>query len=194
MTSTPTSKDAIIVVDVQNDFCEGGALEVTGANSIIPIINAIVPRFRNRVFTRDWHPPDHCSFSDNPRFVDMSWPVHCVANTRGAEYHPELNVPEDVVEVNKATEPGKEAYSDFEGTGLGDRLRAAGVSRVFVCGLATDYCVKNTALDALREGFDVVVLEDACRAVDVPPGTGAAALDEMRDAGAVMATSEDIVK
>lgn len=158
----------------------------------MPIINALVPRFQHRIFTRDWHPDNHCSFTEEPAFVDMSWPVHCVAGSEGAAYHPDLRVPDDTLQVRKGTDPDKEAYSGFQGTELAEKLRALGIERVFVCGLATDYCVKNTALDAARAGFDVIVLKDACRAVDIPPGSGDQALEEMEEAGVELASSRDI--
>ena len=186
------STDAMIVVDVQNDFCPGGALAVAGGDEIVPLINGLVRRFRHSVFTRDWHPADHCSFEDPPRFVDGSWPAHCVQDTAGAVFHTDLLVPDRVMVVSKATGPSKEAYSGFDDTTLAEDLRAHGVTRLFVCGLATDYCVKATALDGLKAGFDVVIVEDACRGVDNPPGAAAAALDAMRAAGAVVCGAEDV--
>lgn len=179
-----TEKDGLIVVDVQNDFCPGGALAVTEGDQVVPVINRLLPRFQTRVFTRDWHPENHCSFSDAPEMKDGSWPVHCVAGTEGAAFHPGLDVPEDARIVNKATAPGAEAYSGFDGTGLARYLRDRGVERVVVAGLATDYCVKNTVLDALANGFETVVVADAVRGVDLPPGSAGEALAEMRDAGA----------
>jgi nicotinamidase/pyrazinamidase len=175
--------DALIVVDIQNDFCPGGALAVDGGDAIVPGINALVPTFAHCAFTRDWHPPNHCSFSDNPEFVDKSWPVHCVQHTPGAAFHPALHVPENAWIISKATDPDREAYSDFENTNLASELRTRGVKRIFVCGIATDYCVKATALDGLRNGFAVVLIEDLCRAVDNPPGSGQAAVNEMEGAG-----------
>jgi nicotinamidase/pyrazinamidase len=184
--------DALIVVDVQNDFCPGGALAVTGGDEIVPIINALVPKFAHVAFTRDWHPADHCSFGDPPQFVDGSWPAHCVQDTPGAELHPNLEVPAGALFVDKATNPDKEAYSDFEETSFAADLKGRGVKRLFVCGIATDYCVKANALDGLKYGFDVVVLEDACRAVDVPPGSGDEAVEALRDAGVVVVHSEEL--
>ena len=189
---TITENDALIAVDVQNDFCPGGALEVSEGDRVVPVSNSLVPRFGRCVFTRDWHPADHCSFSDAPTFVDKSWPVHCVAQTPGAAYHSGLRVPGDAIEIFKGTDRDREAYSGFEGTDLADRLRETAIARVFVCGLATDYCVKQTALDAKREGFEVVVLADACRAVDVPPGSGQAALAELQASGIVVASSAEV--
>jgi nicotinamidase/pyrazinamidase len=181
--------DALVVVDVQNDFCAGGSLAVPDADAIVPVINDLVPRFEHRVFTRDWHPANHCSFSDNPEFVDGSWPAHCVRDTPGAAFCPDLDVPEDAVIVDKATGIDRDAYSGFQDTSLADELRSRGVARVFVCGLATDYCVKTTLLDAVRDGFDAVLIEDACRGIDVPAGTVADAVDEMKTAGATVCTS-----
>lgn len=186
-----SARDALIVVDVQNDFCAGGALAVANGDAIVPGINALVPRFATCVYTRDWHPANHCSFSDNPQYVDKSWPPHCVAGTHGAEFHSNLDVSSDAIHVQKATNPAKEAYSDFDGTGLADTLHARGIQRVFVCGLATDYCVKETALDAVKYGFETVVIEDLCRGVDVPTGTADAALDQMKRAGIHLQRSGD---
>lgn len=186
--------DALIVVDVQNDFCPGGALAVADGDAIIPLINAMTPRFATVVFTRDWHPANHCSFSDAPEFVDGSWPVHCVADSPGAALHADLNLPEGSLFVNKGADPAKEAYSDFEETDLADQLRKRSIKRLVVCGLATDYCVKATALDGLKHGFDVAVVQDACRAVDVPAGTGRQALDELAEAGATLCTAKDVAR
>jgi nicotinamidase/pyrazinamidase len=187
-----TRKDAFLVVDAQNDFCPGGSLAVEDADAILPVINRLLGRFETRVFTRDWHPPDHVSFDEDPAFRDESWPPHCVAGTPGAEFRPGLEVPDDAIIVSKATEPDKDAYSGFDGTDLAETLRAKGVTRVFVAGLATDYCVKNTVFDALRLGFDAIVVEDAIRGVDNPPGTAAEAVAEMKNAGADFVLSEDL--
>jgi nicotinamidase/pyrazinamidase len=184
--------DALIAVDVQNDFLPGGSLAVSDGDRVVPVLNALIPRFRTRVFTRDWHPAKHVSFSDDPEFVDKSWPAHCVQDTPGAEFHQDLEVPDDAIIVSKATDPAKDAYSAFEGTGLADDLRERGVNRVVIGGLATDYCVKATALDAVREGFEAVVVLDACRGVDVPPGTAQAAVEEMKAAGALVIDSGDV--
>lgn len=184
--------DALIIGDVQVDFCPGGALPVSGGDRIIPVINRLQPLFAHRYFIRDWHPANHMSFSDHPHFVDRSWPPHCVANTPGAQFHPDLEVPPDATIVSKGTDPEKEAYSAFSGTHLSERLRTRGIRRLFLTGLATDYCVKNTALDARREGFDVMLIEDATRGIDIPHGTIEAALDTMKDAGVVVIQSGDI--
>ncbi len=184
--------DALIVVDIQNDFCPGGALPVERGDAIVPEINAIQHLFKCRVFTRDWHPANHCSFSDDPQFVDKSWPAHCVQGTPGAAFHSGLQLPDDAWIVSKATDPDREAYSDFENTNLAEDLRARGIMRIFVCGLATDYCVKFTCLDGRKKEFDVFLIEDLCRAIDNPPGTANAAVEEMRQAGVQPLHSRDL--
>lgn len=181
---TILATDALIVVDVQKDFCPGGALPVADGDAVVPVINALVPKFAYVVYTRDWHPDHHCSFSDAPAYVDKSWPVHCVAHTDGAAFHDDLLVASAAPVINKGTTSDLEAYSGFQGTSLLRNLRDKGVERIFVCGLATDYCVKHTVLDGLRNAFAVFVIEDAVRAVDVPAGTGRAAMAEMTAAGA----------
>lgn len=182
--------DALIVVDVQNDFCPGGALAVPEGDAIIPAINALIPRFRVVVFTRDWHPVDHCSFAAPPRYVDGAWPRHCVANTPGASLRAEIGAPADAIIVDKGTDAAQEAYSGFEGTKLTETLRERGIARLYVCGLATDYCVKHTALDGARLGFEVAVIEDASRGV--APETTAAALDELRVAGVRLVAAKEL--
>lgn len=185
-----SDSDALIVVDVQNDFCPGGALPVLGGEGVVRVINPLQMKFGKIYFTRDWHPNDHCSFSDAPEFTDMSWPPHCVQNSPGAEFHGDLHVPSDATIISKGTDPAREAYSGFEGTDLARRLQADGVRRVFVAGLATDYCVKATALDALQAGFETVLVEDGCRGV--ADETAATALAEMRAAGIQFARGADI--
>ena len=184
--------DALIVVDVQNDFCPGGALGITEGDAVVPLINTLTPRFKTRVFTRDWHPPDHCSFAEEPAFMDGSWPQHCVAGTKGAEFHADLTVPDDAHVISKATDPEAEAYSGFQDTDLADRLRSRGVTRVFVCGLATDYCVKQTAIDARAAGFETVLIEDGCRGVDYPAGSALQAIADMEAAGVQRAQSGEL--
>ncbi|HIJ64846.1 MAG TPA: nicotinamidase [Candidatus Hydrogenedentes bacterium] len=181
--------DALIVVDVQNDFCPGGALPVGGGNQIVGPINEFMPKFQHVVFTRDWHPADHCSFDGTPKFVDGSWPVHCVADSPGAAFHGDLHVPLDAFIVDKGTDPDVEAYGGFQDTDLAEKLAEWGVERVFICGLATDYCVKCTAFGALDHGFEVVLVEDACRGVDIPEGSADQAVTEMRDAGILVCVS-----
>ena len=185
--------DALLIVDVQRDFLPGGALPVPEGDAVIPVLNRCIKEFVFRglpVFaTRDWHPLNHCSF----RSQGGAWPEHCVAGTPGAEIAERLKLPATAEVISKATTPEKEAYSGFQGTELLSRLRARGCGRVFVGGLATDYCVKCTVLDALSNDLAVIVLEDAIRTVDVQPGDGARALAEMIARGAVVAKIENIV-
>ncbi len=180
------SNDAVIVVDVQNDFCPGGSLAVPDGDRVIPVLNLWIEQARRVgatvVLSRDWHPADHCSFVSQ----GGPWPVHCVQRTPGAEYHPELLTPATAIYVDKATDPDHDDFSDFAGTTLGDQLRRKGVRRLFVGGLALDYCVRATVLDGIAEGFDVHLLLGATRAVELAPGDGRRAIDRMRRAGAVM--------
>lgn len=171
--------NALIIVDVQNDFCPGGALAVPDGDAVVPVINGMMDRFPIVVTTQDGHPPDHCSFVANGGV----WPVHCVAGTLGAELHPNLRNDGISLRIFKAITPAADAYSGFQGTDLAEQLRARGVDEVTVVGLATDYCVKATVLDALTAGFRVTVDATACRAVNVYPGDGDRALDQMRAAG-----------
>jgi nicotinamidase/pyrazinamidase len=176
--------EALVVVDFQNDFTPGGALGVPGGDAIADRVNELAadPRFDLVVATRDWHPRDHGSFTERGGI----WPVHCVQGTDGAELFPGLERAHVDVVVDKGQDPGTEGYSGFEATELESLLRERGIDRITVVGLATDYCVKNTVLDARRLGFDVTVDPDAVRAVDVKPGDGERALDEMRAAGAAV--------
>jgi nicotinamidase-related amidase len=176
--------DALVVVDVQNDFLPGGALAVPDGGAVVAVVNEYLRRFGERGLpvyaTRDWHPAEHCSF----RSSGGSWPRHCVAGTSGAAFAPDLALPSDATVISKGTAADREAYSGFAGTDLDQRLREAGIRRLFVAGLATDYCVLNTALDALALGYSTVVLLDAVRAVDVKPGDGDAAIAQMLALGA----------
>ena len=186
----PGPGDALVIVDVQNDFLPGGALAVPHGDEVVPVLNRWIERFTARglpvIATRDWHPPDHCSFQAR----GGPWPPHCVAGTEGAAFAPGLRLPQDTLVISKATEPDREAYSGFEGTALAERLRDLGARRLFVGGLATDYCVLSTVRDARREGFEVVLIEDGVRAVDVQPGDGERALEEMRRLGAALVRTE----
>ena len=177
--------DALIMVDVQLDFLPGGSLAVPHGDEVVPALNRYIAVFRGLTFpivaTRDWHPPDHCSF----RAQGGPWPSHCVAGSAGAHFATLLDLPCEAHIVSKATSRDRDAYSGFEGTGLDDWLRRAGASRVFVGGLATDYCVLNTVRDALRFGYATFLLLGAVRAVDVAAGDGARAIDEMRRLGAM---------
>ena len=178
--------DALLVVDVQRDFLPGGALAVPGGDAVIEPLNdalALCAAHGAAVFvSRDWHPPDHCSFVPQ----GGPWPPHCIAGTAGAMFADGLRLAPDVHVVSKGAEPGREAYSAFAGTDLEQQLREAGVRRLVVGGLATDYCVLQTVLDARRLGFDVVILRDAIAAVDARDG--AKALDDMAAAGAHFAS------
>lgn len=177
-------RKALIIVDVQNDFCPGGALAVPAGDEVIAPLNRWAERFTTEgwpVFaTRDWHPADHVSF----RARGGPWPAHCVQGTPGASWHPDLRLPPGTVVISKGDHPDREAYSGFEGTDLERRLRELGVTQVYVGGLATDYCVKNTVLDAVRRGFATYFLTDACRGVNVQPGDADRAIAEMEAAGA----------
>ena len=180
--------DVLIVVDVQRDFCPGGALAVPRGDEVVPIINRLLALTDwLTVATRDWHPADHCSFQAQGGI----WPPHCVAGTEGAAFHPALDQARIRHVVSKATTGDTEAYSGFQGTDLAARLASQGIRRAFVCGLATDYCVKATALDARRAGLEVVVVEDAVRGVEVRPGDCAKAVEEMKASGIVLAASRE---
>ena len=171
--------DGLIVVDVQNDFCQGGALAVPDGDAVVAPTNQLIDRVPFVVATRDWHPPDHHSFAAQ----GGPWPEHCVQGTRGAQLHSDLDVASVDVVVDKGQDPALDGYSGFEQTGLEQLLREHGVDTVHVAGLALDYCVRATALDARRLGFDVVVHRDATRAVDASPGDGERAVQELREAG-----------
>ena len=175
---------ALIVVDVQSDFCPGGALAVDRGDTIIPRINKVVRAFEGKslpiFFTRDWHPTDHVSFRNR----GGPWPPHCVMGTPGAEFHPALKKPEGSMVVSKGSLPDSEAYSGFQGTDLATRLRKLGVREVVIGGLATDYCVKETALDAIEAGFEASILEDCIMGVEVHKGDSIRALQAMVKAGA----------
>ena len=194
--------DALLIVDFQNDFCPGGALPVAEGDRIAGPVNALLDSFDLVVATRDWHPPDHGSFvgvevdADKWRGADPPsiWPVHCVQGTDGAELHPALDRAKIDVVIDKGQDPNSQGYSGFQDTTLAELLRERGVERLFVTGLATDYCVKNTVLDARRIGFEVTVVEDAVRGVDVEPGDSERALEEMEGAGAELATSAEVRK
>jgi len=177
---------ALVVVDYQNDFASpGGALAVSGGDAIAGRINELMRSgdYELVVATRDWHPPDHSSFTDQGGI----WPVHCVQDTDGAQLHPDLDAGAVDEIVDKGQERSTEGYSGFDGTRLAELLRERDIDQVTVVGLATDYCVKQTALEALQEGFAVTVDTTAVRGVDVEPGDSERALAELRAAGAVMA-------
>ena len=194
--------DALLIVDFQNDFTPGGALPVQRGDEIAGPVNAIADRFGFVVATRDWHPPDHGSFAgvevDPERWEGVDppgiWPVHCVQGTHGAELYPGLDRSNIDVVVDKAQDRNTQGYSALHGGNLADVLRARGVDHVYLAGLATDYCVKHSVLDAVREGFAVTVVEDATRGIEVKPGDIERAKQEMRAAGAEFVTSEQLVE
>lgn len=176
-------KRALVVVDVQNDFCPGGSLAVERGDEVVAPLNRLIKEFLGRgdlVFkSRDWHPARTRHFAAQ----GGTWPVHCVQDTHGAEFHPDLIEDPRIEIVSKGT-GDEDSYSAFDGTRLADTLREHGVMEVWIGGLATDYCVKNTVLDALREGFRVKAVGDAMRAVNLQPGDDERAVEEMRRAGA----------
>lgn len=184
----PQLGDALILVDVQNDFLPGGALAVTRGDEVVPTLNRYIHMFQSRALpiyaTRDWHPENHCSFKQQ----GGPWPPHCRAGSPGAKFARTLDLPQGVVIISKATAPDKDAYSGFEDTDLRERLRKQNIKRVFVGGLATDYCVLNTVKDALTQGYSAMLLQDAIRAVDVNPGDGEKAQQEMERLGACAIT------
>lgn len=185
--------DALLIVDVQNDFLPGGSLAVPHGDEVVPVLRRYLALFQARglpIFaSRDWHPANHCSFRER----GGPWPPHCIAGTSGAELAPDLSLPPSTILISKADSPDKDAYSAFEGTPLNELLRARGVRRLFVGGLATDYCVLNTVRDAAARGYAVVLLTDAIRAVNVRPDDGAKAEAEMRRLGARAARIEELV-
>jgi len=202
--------EALVLVDIQNDFCEGGALRVPDGDAVVPVANALLARFSLVVATQDTHPPGHLSFAANHpgkspyELIDLDglpqvlWPPHCVRGTRGAEFHPQLDVARITRAFEKGTDPRIDSYSGFfdnghrKATGLGDYLKAHGVTDLVVLGLATDYCVKWTALDARNLGFGVRLVEDGCRGVGLDAGDIPRALEEMRAAGVRIVHSSEI--
>ena len=199
--------NALIIVDVQNGFLPGGALAVADGDRVIPVINALQPQFELVVATQDWHPADHASFAANHagrrmgEVIDLDglsqvlWPNHCIQGTRGADFGPALVTARIETIFRKGTDRGIDSYSGLfdnghrKRTGLGGYLKDRGVTDVHVCGLATDYCVKFTALDARQLGFNVHLHEQACRGVNLKPGDVDAAIVEMRSAGVLVVSS-----
>jgi nicotinamidase/pyrazinamidase len=190
---TPHAGDALLIVDVQNDFLPGGALVVPHGDEVVPVLNRCIALFVAKKLpiyaSRDWHPANHCSFREQ----GGPWPPHCIANTAGAAFATSLDLPLDTVVISKADTPDRDAYSAFGGTDLDARLKAAGIQRLFVGGLATDYCVLNTVKDARALGYAVELLADGIRAVEVQPGDGERALYEMHGAGAHTILSTELV-
>ena len=204
----PGTKDALIVVDVQNDFCPGGRLAVQKGDEVVPLVNALAQRFANVVLTQDWHPPGHQSFATShpgrkpfdsiklPYGEQVLWPDHCVQGSDGAALHKDLSVPQAQLLIRKGYNKDVDSYSAFleadrkTRTGLEGYLEERGIKRVFVCGLATDFCVAWTALDARKLGFAAAVIEDACRAID-NQGSLAAAWEKVKKAGVMRVQSGD---
>mgnify|MGYP006278894239 CR=1 FL=1 len=203
-------KNALIIIDVQNDFCEGGSLAVEDSNAIIPIINKISDKFHNVVATQDWHPENHMSFASNHEGKEpydeieiegrqqTLWPDHCVRGTKGAEFHPDLNTRPVELIIRKATEIDKDSYSAFREndketiTGLDGYLKRLDVENLFLAGLATDVCVLFTAQDAIELGFHTFLIEDATRGVDRPKGNVEKAKNNMREIGVNLLQSSDL--
>ena len=191
------ARDALVIEDVQNDFCPGGSLAAPHGDEVVPALNQAIRQFSAAgapIFaSRDWHPQKTKHFKEHGGV----WPPHCVQGTRGAEFHPDLALPADAIVVSKGMDPDVDSYSTFQaedsdGMPFSAALGERGAQRLYVGGLATDYCVKATVLDALHEGFEVIVLEDAIRAVDVNPGDGDRAIAEMKSHGAVFASTKDL--
>src|SRR5262245_35559396 len=185
---------ALILVDIQNDFCPGGALAVNEGDQIVPIVNRMMPRFQLVISTQDWHPADHISFRER----GGPWPPHCVQGARGAELHPDLKTDTIAHYFRKASLPHKDDYSEFAGTDdrgrtLDEVLRAQGITKLYVVGLATDYCVLETVLDGLKLGYEVYAVRDAMRAVNVNSSDGDRALQKMSDGGAILVTSDQVL-
>ena len=180
-------KDALVIVDLQNDLCPGGALAVPDGDKIVPIINALIPRFDKVFTTQDWHPADHISFEAQGGI----WPPHCVVGAPGVDFHPGLKV-EGAIQIHEGEESDREAYSGFQSSDLEDQLKNRGVEQIFVCGLATDYCVKATVLDGIKSGFGLVVIADAIKGVDVKSWDSEAAIKSMKDAGATVTDSKSL--
>lgn len=187
----PQPGDALLIVDVQNDFLPSGSLAVPRGDEVVPVLNRYLQTFKAQSLpvyaTRDWHPAQHCSFREQ----GGPWPPHCIAETLGAQFAAALQLPHSAVIISKATTVEQDAYSGFQGTNLDQQLRAANIHRLFIGGLATDYCVLNTVLDALKFGYEVLLLGDAIRAVDVQPGDGQRAEHEMIKLGAQRITVEE---
>ncbi len=203
---SPTGSDALLVVDVQHDFCKGGALAVPNGDEVVPVINELAARFTHVIVTQDWHPPDHTSFASQHdgaepfQTIELNygeqvlWPDHCVRHSAGAEFHDQLSVANCELIVRKGFRRQIDSYSAFfendrkTPTGLNGYLRERGLDRLFVVGLATDFCVRFSAVDSRTLGFDVVLVEDACRGID-NDGSLDAAMREMRDAGVTIVES-----
>jgi nicotinamidase/pyrazinamidase len=185
--------DALLIIDVQCDFLPGGSLAVPHGDQVVPVLNQVIANFERAglpIFaSRDWHPANHCSFKD----AGGLWPPHCIQGTQGATFAPCLRLPPGAAIVSKDVLPDCDTYSAFQQTDLAERLRGRGIERVVTGGLATDYCVLCSVRDALAKGFQVCVLVDAVRAVDVQPRDGERALEEMRRCGAQLIESSELI-
>lgn len=179
-------KEALLIVDVQNDFCPGGSLGVKDGAKVVPVINNLIDRFDMVISSQDWHPEDSVHYE--------KWPVHCVAETEGAQFHPDLNSKKINLKLKKGTYNKDDGYSAFEATNISlyDFLKENGIITLYVCGLTTDYCVKETALDAVKLGIQTYVITDAIAAVNADPGDGEKALKEMKDSGCILIKSEEV--
>ncbi|MCZ6724820.1 MAG: nicotinamidase [Thaumarchaeota archaeon] len=177
-------RSALVIVDIQLDFCAGGAIPVPNGDSVVPVLNKYLKLFLSAgaliVATRDWHPASHSSFKSNGGV----WPTHCVMNTKGARFHPDLNLPRDFIVVSKGEFPDDSSYSNFERTSLLSNLRDRKTENVYIGGLATDYCVRATVIDSVKLGFTTYLLSDASRGVDVNHGDSMRAISEMVKLGA----------
>lgn len=202
--------NALLIVDLQNDFCQNGALEVPGANTIVPVVNRLITSFGNIIQTQDWHPAGHHSFASSHDskapygIMEMDygtqilWPDHCIQGSRGAEFHPELNTRKTQVIIRKGFRREIDSYSAFyendheTKTGLTGYLKDRGITDLYTVGLAADFCVKWTVLDGIKEGFNLHIVEDAVKGIDLE-GSLAAAWDEMKDAGVNITTSDSLI-
>jgi nicotinamidase/pyrazinamidase len=203
---------ALIMIDLQNDFCSGGSLAVTGGDEVIPLANQLQAHFETIIATQDWHPKDHSSFASNHpdyqageiitvnEIEQILWPSHCVQDTQGAAFHPELSLKKVQKIFHKGVDKKIDSYSAFfdnahlRSTGLKEHLQQSGIDTVYLMGLATDYCVKFSALDAVDAGFQVFVIEDACRGVELKAGDSAQALKDMQTAGVKLVKTKDILE
>ncbi len=201
--------DCLLIIDVQNDFCTGGALEVPDGDAVVPVINAVSKEFQHRILTQDWHPANHSSFASShpghspfdpismPYGNQVLWPDHCVQGSSGAAFHPRLDITNAELILRKGFRVAIDSYSAFfendqtTPTGLTGYLRSRGFERIFMAGLATDFCVAWSALDARSEGFDVVLIEDACRAIDME-GSLATAMKQMDDRNVIRMQSNSL--
>ncbi|WP_419174033.1 isochorismatase family protein [Desulfosediminicola sp.] len=192
MNSLNPEQDALLIVDIQNDFLPGGSLAITDGDSIIPTINSYIKKFADAgaaIFaSRDYHPAEHISFKDQ----GGPWPPHCVVGTWGVQFHPDLQLTDNTIYIEKGTNIGKEAYSAMDETPLAGKLQQAAIKRVFICGVATDYCVLASGKDLLAAAFEVVLLMDAIKAVDVNPGDGDRAVAELISSGATQLTINNL--